>query len=104
MWSTSSLEAQARSLYGYTDIGIRWESVTSGMKVIGLYHRTRGPNGCHLTTMDRGSLWATGTAMMVGLSMTTTGTATATGTTTGAMTGITAMTATTAATTGTMTR
>jgi hypothetical protein len=67
-------------------IGIRWETITSGMKVIGLDHRTRGLDGCHLITMESGTMQVTGTAIRVGLNMTTTGIGTMTGTTTGTMT------------------
>src|ERR1700674_3275317 len=60
-------------------IGIRWEGVTGGMKVIGLGHRTRGLAGWHLITMETSSLRVTGREIAAGWNMITAGTATATG-------------------------
>ena len=67
------------------------------MKVIGPGYPTRGLNGCHLITMEIGSLRATGMAIGAGLNITTVGTGSASGTATGAMTraAIGAMTGTT---------
>lgn len=83
---------QAQNTHGSTVIGIRWEGITSGMKVIGLGHRTRGLGGWLLIMMASGSLTVTGTEIAAGLNMTTAGTAagivimTVHGTTTGTTT------------------
>ena len=55
--------------------GIRWEGITSGIKVIGLGHRTAGLGGWLLIMMESGSLTVTGREIAAGLNMTTAGTA-----------------------------
>src|SRR5262245_47953278 len=86
LWSPFRLRRQSPRSFGYPAIGIRSKSVTIGMKVIGPGYRTRELYGCHLVTMGRGSLWATGVAIRDGLTMTTAGTGTETGIATGGTT------------------
>ncbi len=92
-------QGQILSSCGWMVIGIPSEGITSGMKAIGLDHRTRELAGLCRTTTVNGSLWVTGKEITVVWTTITTGTATATGTSaTGTVTGTTTDTVITTAT------
>ena len=63
------------------------------MKDIGLGHRIRGLDGCHLITTEPSSMSVTGMEIVAGLNMTTIGTGTATETMIGTETKIATATA-----------
>jgi len=51
---------QSRTSYGWKAIGIRWETITNGMRVTGLGLLMQEQFGFHRTMMARGILWVTG--------------------------------------------
>lgn len=76
-------QGQARTSFGWTDIGTRQAGAIAGMGVTGLVRRTREPSGLALATMAASFTRATGKATGADSSTITIGTAIVTMTTAG---------------------